>query len=165
MARWNTVALGALLGLLWADGLPVADAKPRHETDAHAQAYGRHRAVRAHQSRHPRATAVHSDRVQKGKASVYAQSLRGRRMADGTPFNPASNAAASKTLPLGTTARVTNLNNGRTATVRVRDRGPHRAGRIIDVRPGSADALGMKRDGVAPVAVAPLTPPRAGGTE
>ncbi len=79
-------------------------------------------------------------------------------MADGTRFNPVSNAAASKTLPLGTMARVTNLENGRTATVQVRDRGPHRAGRIIDVSPGSAGALGMTRDGVASVAVAPLAP-------
>lgn len=77
-------------------------------------------------------------------------------MADGTPFNPASNAAASKTLPLGTMARVTNVKNGRTTMVRVRDRGPHRAGRIIDISPGSAGALGMAHDGIAPVAVAPL---------
>lgn len=86
-------------------------------------------------------------------------------MADGTPFNPASNAAASKTLSLGTTARVTNLKNGRTTMVKIRDRGPHRAGRIIDVSPESADALGMKRDGVAPVAIAPLTPPLTGAAE
>lgn len=165
MTRWTTVALGAFLGILWSDGFHDADAKTRHEAGAHAQARGRHWAVEAPRSRRPRASAVHPGRVQKGKASVYAQSLRGQRMADGTAFNPTSNAAASKTLPLGTTARVTNLSNGRTATVRVRDRGPHRAGRIIDVSPGSADALGMKRDGVAPVAVTPLTPPRAGAPE
>jgi rare lipoprotein A len=86
-------------------------------------------------------------------------------MADGTPFNPASDTAASKTLPLGTTARVTNLKNGRTATVRVGDRGPYKAGRIIDVSPGTAGALGMKNDGVAPVAVVPLAPPQSGNAE
>lgn len=94
-------------------------------------------------------------RVQMGRASVYAPKFRGHRMADGTPFNPSSNSAASKTLPLGTTAQVTNLENGRTATVQVRDRGPYRAGRIMDVSPGSADALGMGRNTTAPVAVAP----------
>jgi rare lipoprotein A len=47
--------------------------------------------------------------------SVYAERFRGRRMADGTRFDPVSNAAASKTLPLGTTAHVTNLKTGRTA--------------------------------------------------
>jgi rare lipoprotein A len=88
-------------------------------------------------------------------ASVYAEKFRGRRMADGTRFDPVSNAAASTSLPLGTTAHVTNLKNGRTATVQVRDRGPHRAGRIIDVSPGSANTLGMDRHGTAPVLVAP----------
>ena len=77
-------------------------------------------------------------------------------MADGTRFDPASNAAASKTLPLGTTARVTNLRNGRSALVTVRDRGPYVAGRVLDVSPADARQLGMKRQGVAPVAIAPL---------
>ena len=80
-------------------------------------------------------------------------------MADGTHFDPASNAAASKTLPLGTTARVTNLANGRTALVKVRDRGPHVRGRILDVSPRSGQALGMRREGVAPVAVTPAVGP------
>jgi len=154
MASWNTVALGTLLSLFWAGPFPVADAKMRHQADMHAQAHDRHHLAKAHRER--RTAVAHLGRVQRGKASIYAVSLRGRRMADGTPFNPASNAAASKTLPLGTTARVTNVENGRTTMVRVRDRGPYRAGRITDVSPGSANALGMKRDGIAPVAVAPL---------
>jgi rare lipoprotein A len=77
-------------------------------------------------------------------------------MADGTRFDPASNAAASKTLPLGTTARVTNLENGRSALVTVRDRGPYVAGRVLDVSPADARRLGMKRQGLAPVAITPL---------
>lgn len=95
-------------------------------------------------------------RVQTGRASVYASRLRGRQMADGTRFDPASNAAASKTLPLGTKARVTNLQNGRSAMVTVRDRGPYVAGRVLDVSPADATQLGMKRQGTAPVAIAPL---------
>ena len=154
MTGRNAVALGALLGLVWAGWPTDADARSRHRPAAHAQAHGRHHAAEPHRER--AAATVRPGRAQRGKASVYASSLRGRRMADGTPFNPASNAAASKTLPLGTTARVTNVENGRTTVVQVRDRGPHRAGRIIDVSPGTADALGMTRDGVAPVAVAPL---------
>lgn len=94
--------------------------------------------------------------VQKGRASVYAASLRGRRMADGTRFDPASDAAASKSLPLGTRARVTNLANGRTALVTVRDRGPRGRGRILDLSPGSAAVLGVDRSGTAPVTVAAL---------
>lgn len=163
MARWNTVALGTLLSLIWA-GIPsFADAKMRHQAATHAQAHNRHHVAEPHRDR--RAVVAHFGRVQRGKASVYAVSLRGRRMADGTPFNPASNAAASKTLPLGTTARVTNLENGHTAMVKIRDRGPYRPGRIIDVSPGTAGTLGMKRDGIAAVAVAPLTLPRTGTAE
>jgi len=128
------LATGVVLSLVWASWPAPADA--RTETLARA----------------------HPGHVQKGRASIYANSLRGRKMADGTRFNPASNAAASKTLPLGTVAKVTNLKNGRTATVQVRDRGPNVPGRILDVSPGSADALGLKRDGVAPVAITPLKP-------
>jgi rare lipoprotein A len=68
-------------------------------------------------------------------------------MADGRPMNPQSNAAASKSLPLGTTAKVTNLQNGRSATVNVEDRGPHPPGRVIDVSPAVADQLDLKKQG------------------
>lgn len=102
-------------------------------------------------------------RVERGKASYYAPRLAGRRMADGGRFDPRSDSAAHRTLPLGTTARVKNLENGRSATVTVRDRGPHARGRIIDLSPGTAERLGMKGEGVAPVEVAPMAVPRAGG--
>lgn len=85
-------------------------------------------------------------------------------MANGKRFDPRSNAAASRTLPLGTTARVTNLRNGRSARVRVEDRGPHAPGRITDVTPKVADDLGMRRQGVAPVEVAPLAVPQPDGS-
>jgi rare lipoprotein A len=102
-------------------------------------------------------------RDQRGTASVYAGRFHGRKTADGTRFDAGSNTAASKTLPLGTTARVTNLETGKTATVQVRDRGPHRADRIIDVSPGTAGTLGMNRNGTAPVAVTPIAPPGGQG--
>jgi rare lipoprotein A len=72
-------------------------------------------------------------------------------------MNPQSNAAASKSLPLGTTAKVTNLQNGRSATVNVEDRGPHALGRVIDVSPAVADQLDLKKQGTAVVEVKPIT--------
>ena len=48
-------------------------------------------------------------------------------------MNPNSNVAASKTLPLGSVAKVTNLENGKTATVRIEDRGPYVNGRVVDL--------------------------------
>src|SRR3954466_13083512 len=58
-----------------------------------------------------------SGKPRKGKASYYARKFQGRKMADGTPMNPQSNVAASKTLPLGTKAEVTNLENGKSTVV------------------------------------------------
>jgi rare lipoprotein A len=98
-------------------------------------------------------------RPQRGKASYYAPKFNGRRMANGRPFNPNANNAAHKTLPLGTTAQVTNLQNGRTAEVKVEDRGPFVPGRVIDVSPRTAEQLGMKHEGTATVEVRPLQMP------
>ena len=56
-----------------------------------------------------------SGKPRKGKASYYGKQFHGRKMADGTPMDPDSNIAASRTLPLGTKAIVTNLENGKLA--------------------------------------------------
>ena len=79
-------------------------------------------------------------------------------------MNPQSNVAASKTLPLGTKARVTNLENGSSDVVEIKDRGPYAKDRIVDVSPQTADKLGLKKDGTAPVEVKPLEVPQADGS-
>jgi rare lipoprotein A len=84
-------------------------------------------------------------------------------MADGRRFDPNSNVAASKTLPIGTTAKVTNLRNGKSATVRVEDRGPFVDGRVVDLTPKVANELKIREAGVAPVAVAPIAVPQPDG--
>jgi rare lipoprotein A len=104
-----------------------------------------------------------SGRIEKGRASYYAHYFDHRKMADGHRFNPNSNVAASKTLPIGTTAKVTNVRNGRSALVKVEDRGPHVPGRVVDLTPKVADQLGMKKVGVTPVEVAPVAVPEPGG--
>lgn len=111
--------------------------------------------------RHP--PIEHSGRTQKGKASYYAHTLNGRTMANGRAFNPHSNAAASKTLPLGTTAKVVNRENGKSANVTIQDRGPFIDGRVIDVTPAVAAKLGMQKKGVVPVEVKPITVPQPNG--
>jgi rare lipoprotein A len=105
-----------------------------------------------------------SGRVQRGRASYYSPGLHGRRMANGERFDSRSNSAASRTLPLGTTARVRNLETGRTADVQVEDRGPHARGRILDVSPRTAEQLGMTQEGTAPVEIAPLQVPQRDGS-
>src|SRR6478752_6902652 len=80
-----------------------------------------------------RSTIDRSGRVLRGQAAVFATDLAGQRMADGGRYDPETAIAASSSLPLGSTARVTNLRNGQTALVRVRDRFPGSNGRILNV--------------------------------
>jgi rare lipoprotein A len=104
-----------------------------------------------------------SGQTRVGKASVYAGRFSGRRMADGTRMDPQDDSAASKTLPLGTTARVTNVATGQSAVVTIRDRGPYVKGRIVDLSPAAADKVGIDRhEGVSKVEVAPIDVPRPG---
>lgn len=106
-----------------------------------------------------------SGKVRRGKASFYAHMFAGRKMADGTRMQPQSNNAASKTLPLGTTAKVTNLETGRSALVTIRDRGPYIRGRIVDLSPSTAKEIGLDHEkGVTKVAVAPIAVPLADGS-
>jgi rare lipoprotein A len=70
-------------------------------------------------------------------------------------LNPRYNGliAAHKTLPFGTRVRVVNLDNGRSAVLKIVDRGPFIRGRIIDVSPAAASVLGFRQAGVAHVRV------------
>lgn len=88
---------------------------------------------------------------QEGMASYYGKSFAGRPTASGERFDPRALTAAHRDLPFGTRLRVTNLENGRSVTVRVNDRGPYAAGRIVDLSWQAARKLGMVDSGVARV--------------
>ena len=88
-----------------------------------------------------------------GTASYYASEHDGRRTASGEVFDMRAMTAAHRTLPFGTRVRVTNLENGRQAVVRINDRGPFGKGRIIDVSYGAARALGFVGRGTTRVRV------------
>jgi len=99
-----------------------------------------------------------------GTASFYAKQFAGKTMADGAPMDPQGGNAASKTLPLGTTAKVTNLETGKSAIVTIQDRGPYVPGRIVDLSPATAREIGITpRKGVALVVVAPIAVPQPDG--
>jgi rare lipoprotein A len=87
--------------------------------------------------------------AQSGLASVYG--YESGRTASGEPAAPGGLTAAHRSLPFGTQVRVTNTRNGRSVVVRINDRGPYAAGRIIDLTPAAAHALGFS--GLAPVTV------------
>ena len=91
-----------------------------------------------------------------GKASWYGGKFHGRRTATGERFDQNRLTAASRTLPLGSRARVTNLENGRSVEVEITDRGPFARGRVLDVSRAAAHALGMVEDGTARVRVEPI---------
>jgi len=95
-----------------------------------------------------------------GVASFYAKFFAGRKMADGTRMDPHGENAASRTLPLGTRALVTNLQTGQSALVTIRDRGPYVKGRIVDLSPATARLVGITpKEGLAKVAVTPIVLP------
>jgi rare lipoprotein A len=99
-----------------------------------------------------------------GKASFYANFFGGRKMANGARMDLNGSNAASRTLPLGTTAKVTNLETGRSAVVIIEDRGPYVDGRIVDLSPATARKIGItRRKGVSEVAVTPITVPLPDG--
>jgi rare lipoprotein A len=99
-----------------------------------------------------------------GKASFYAHMFAGRKMADGKQMDPQHDNAASRTLPLGTTAKVTNLDTGKSAFVTIQDRGPYVDGRIVDLSPSTAREIGISsRQGIARVEVSPLAVPLPNG--
>jgi len=104
--------------------------------------------------------------VEVGWASWYGKDFHGRRTASGAVYDMYRLTAAHKTLPLGTSAMVTHLDNGKSVMVTINDRGPFVRGRVIDLSYAAAQALGMVEEGVAKVRVevvdkkaAPPSPP------
>lgn len=95
----------------------------------------------------------------RGKASYYAGKFHGRRTSSGEIFHKDSMTCAHRTLPFGTMLRVRNVSNGREVVVRVTDRGPFAAGRIVDLSLGAARQLGMVAAGVTGVEVEVISKP------
>jgi rare lipoprotein A len=88
-----------------------------------------------------------------GMASIYTD----KRTASGERYSATAMAAAHRRLPLGSQAKITNLRNGKTCVVRINDRGPYVKGRILDLTPTAASALGLGyRQGLTNVKVEKL---------
>jgi rare lipoprotein A len=94
-----------------------------------------------------------SAQAESGIASIYGagDGHAGKKTASGERMNPGALTAAHKTLPFGSHVRVTNQRNGRSVTVRITDRGPFVRGRVIDLSPAAARAIGVA--GLAPVSL------------
>ncbi len=88
-----------------------------------------------------------------GLASFYSESYNGKKTANGEIYNSSDYTAAHKKLPFNTRVKVTNLSNGKTVKVRINDRGPFVAGRIIDLTRKAAKKIDMIGAGVAKVKI------------
>ena len=86
-----------------------------------------------------------------GIASWYGANFQGRPTASGEPFDVAKHTAAHRTLPFGTMVRVRCVETRKTVVVRINDRGPFTAGRVIDLSEAAARDLGMIQAGIIPV--------------
>ena len=95
--------------------------------------------------------------VERGLASWYGKEFDGLPTASGETFRPEKVTAAHRTLPLGTVVDVTNEKNGKTVRVKVNDRGPFVAGRIVDLSKAAAGEIGSVVDGVVPVTLRVVT--------
>jgi rare lipoprotein A len=104
--------------------------------------------VKKHTPFASRKTAGGTRTASQGIASFYTE---GTQTANGEKFNTNELTAAHPTLPFGTKLQVTNVATGRSVTVRINDRGPYVAGRVVDVSYAAADALGMVGGGLAKV--------------
>ncbi len=91
--------------------------------------------------------------MESGLASWYGEDFHGKRTSNGEIYDMYAESAAHKTLPLGTIVRVKNLNNNREMEIRINDRGPFVAGRIIDLSYACAKKLDIVRPGTAPVEI------------
>lgn len=118
------------------DSTPVEPAEPRLETLPPSLPLG---------------TGVRIRSVRTGHASWYGPGFYGGRTANGERFTRGTLTAAHRHLPFGTRVRVTNLRNGRSAVVRINDRGPFHGDRVIDLAHGAADVLGLIDSGIARV--------------
>lgn len=96
--------------------------------------------------------------VERGLASWYGTKFHGRRTSSGEPYNMYTMTAAHKTLPLPCYAQITNLDNGRSAVVRINDRGPFHSNRIIDLSYAAANKIGVFPKGTANVELRGIDP-------
>jgi len=127
----SCLATSLIIGLIGSQAIDEA-AKPHTHAAAHAQV---------------------------GRASYYGPSRGHPKTASGARLRAGAMTAASRNLPLGARAKVTDLKTGKSVNVVVTDRGPYAKGRILDVSRAAAGRLGMTRRGVATVAIRPTASP------
>ena len=122
-------------------------ASPRYSSSTHTNTSKKHNSTSLKKS------TVKQGEVIRGVSSWYGPNFHGKLTANGEVYDQYGVTAAHKTLPLGTVARVTNIDNGKSIILRINDRGPYVGDRILDCSYGAAIKLGFKDLGTANVEV------------
>ncbi|KRD34786.1 hypothetical protein ASE35_08630 [Lysobacter sp. Root916] len=143
------------------DHVPDVDSIPEPEIVAEPRSRFGNRSPYSVLGKTYRVLDNHDDYVETGTASYYGQKFHGRRTSNLEVYDMYAFTAAHKSLPLPSFARVTNLDNGKSVTVRVNDRGPFHDGRVIDLSYAAAVKLGITQRGTGRVEVRALHPGEA----
>ncbi|MGO4261674.1 septal ring lytic transglycosylase RlpA family protein [Lysobacter sp. TAB13] len=143
------------------DYIPDVDAIPEPEVVAEPRSQFGNRSPYAVLGKTYKVLDSHDDYVETGTASYYGQKFHGRRTSNLEVYDMYAFTAAHKSLPLPSFARVTNLDNGKSVTVRVNDRGPFHDDRVIDLSYAAAVKLGITQRGTGRVEVRALHPGEA----
>lgn len=107
----------------------------------------------------PKKKVVHRKKVKRpAKASYFSDAFHNRKTSSGEAYNKYDFTCAHRHLPFNTLLKITNLKNKKSVIVRVNDRGPFNYTRVVDLSKAAAQSIGMIRDGVAYVKVAPVKP-------
>ena len=110
-------------------------ASPRYSSSSHKNTPKKHNSTPLKKS------TIKQGEVIRGVSSWYGPNFHGKLTANGEVYDQYGVTAAHKTLPLGTVARVTNIDNGKSIILRINDRGPYIDGRILDCSYGAAKKL------------------------
>ena len=162
-------ALAGLAGLMMTNAAVAASGTlPTEIANASPEAKAEAAKLDAEKAKPPPGSKIRIDssgRKESGTATWYGPHRGRDHTASGKRLTANAHIAASKTLPLGTKAKITNQKTGQSDVVTIEDRGPFGKGKVIDVTPGVARSIGLgKKEGVAPVVVAPIAVPQPDGS-
>ncbi len=132
---------------------PLSQAREKTAPTPAPQAHERAALTPAPQAKEEAAPAGKPEITQVGTASWYGSGFQGQETASGETFDQHALTAAHRTLPLGTEAKVTNLDTGQSVQVTINDRGPYVPGRQLDLSQAAAKQIGLTKTGVAKVKI------------
>ncbi|MFC1480629.1 septal ring lytic transglycosylase RlpA family protein [Candidatus Neomarinimicrobiota bacterium] len=155
MQRLSVVLLCSLLIFAGCSSTPryVTDPSKRPQKSTRGGSKSKSRSTPTRKPKPAKVANIRVGQVITGISSFYGPDFHGKLTANGEVYDMYGRTAAHKTIPLNTIVRVTNLTNQRTIIVRINDRGPYIAGRMLDLSYGAAKKLGFLQQGTTRVKI------------